>query len=77
MAILKIIAFVLLIMFAMTVFRIALSVFRFLRLVKKVRGTTQEQSRRSQSAGRESAHEPKSSRDGKTITLGKDDYHVD
>ena len=77
MVILKFIAFIFLVMFTMIAIRIALSVFRFLRMVRKVRGTSQDQRGSSESEGKESAHETKTSRDGKTITLGKDDYHVD
>jgi hypothetical protein len=77
MAILKFILFIFLVMFAMAAIRIALSIFRFLRMVRKVRKASPDQSGTPRPDRKESNHEPKTSRDGKTITLGKDDYHVD
>jgi hypothetical protein len=77
MSILKLIAFILIVMFVIAALRIALSVFRFFRLVRKVRGTAQEQTDRSNYGRKERAHETKSSRGDKTVTLGKDDYHVE
>jgi hypothetical protein len=72
MSIIKAILFVLFIFFVISLVRIIISLFRFGSFVRRVNRTGNQPGKdKTKPDGRSY------SRDKRTITLGKDDYHVD
>lgn len=72
MSIIKAILFVVFVFFVISLVRIIISLFRFGSFVRRVNRTGNQQSKRNAKPDERSY-----SRDKRTITLGKDDYHVD
>jgi hypothetical protein len=72
MSVLKIILLFFLLLFAISIIRLLIIVFKFSRFMKKARSGNE-----NKSSGKKPAGKSKYSKDGNTITLGKDDYHVD
>lgn len=72
MSVLKFILLFFLLLFAISIIRLLVILFKFSRFMKKARSGPE-----NKSAGSKPGAKNKYEKNGNTITLGKDDYHVE